>query len=411
MLSTNKWRSAAGGFAVAAIIAGCGGTNGPSPTSSSGADYSGKTISLGAVISLNGPGSVYGVQQRNGIQLAVDTINKNGGVNGGKIAVDIQDDGSTQQQGAQVFQTEIQAGKVLGVIGPTLSNTAIAAHPVANAAKTPVIAPSNTGNGIVGNCPYPCDFIFRDSLGEATAIPDNVKTAVKNLHPKKAVLFYATDDKFSSDGAKIFQQAFTDNGITVPDGGVLQFSKTESSFKEYVTTALSKNADIWAISSLGGIPAKVMIEARTQGYKGPFLGGNGFNTYQVSQQAGESGKGAQSGSAYFVGTDSATNKAFVDAYKARFKDAQGTPQLPDQIAAQAYTAVEVFAQAAKDAHLRFTDLAADRVKLRDALAKVSVDSPLGQFSFNAQHDVHQKVFVTGMDGKGGFILVDTYEAK
>ncbi|MDQ6747934.1 MAG: ABC transporter substrate-binding protein [Candidatus Dormibacteraeota bacterium] len=403
-------RLALGACGAAALLTGCGGTTAPSSTAS-GSNYAGKTLQLGAVISLQGGGSVYGVQQKSGIQLAVDEINSHGGVNGAQVAIDIQDDASQQQQGAQVFQTEIQEKKVVGIIGPTLSNTAIAAHPVANNLKTPVIAPSNTGNGIVGQCPYPCDYIFRDSLGEATAIPDNVKTAAQKQHPKTAVLFYANDDKFSSDGAKIFQQAFKDNAISIPDGGVLQFSKTESSFKEYVTTALSKNADIWAVSSLGGIPAKVMIEARKQGYTGPFLGGNGFNTYQVSQQAGEQGKGAQSGSAYFVGTDTPTNKAFVDAYKSKFKDTQGNPQPPDQIAAQAYTAVKVFAEAARHANLTFTDLPGDRTRLRDALIKVNIDSPLGQFSFSSQHDVHQTVYVTAMDGKGGFSLVSSYPAQ
>ncbi|MFN2464654.1 MAG: ABC transporter substrate-binding protein [Candidatus Dormibacteria bacterium] len=395
---------------AAAALAGCGSSTSSGGAASS-ANYSGKTLQLGAVISLVGGGSVYGLQQKSGIQLAVDEINAHGGVNGAQIAIDIEDDASQQQQGAQVFQTEVQEKKVMGIIGPTLSNTAIAAHPVANNLKTPVIAPSNTGVHIVGDCPYPCDYIFRDSLGEATAIPDNVKSAASKLHPKTAVLFYANDDKFSSDGAKIFQEAFKDNAISVPDGGVLQFSKTESSFKEYVTTALSKKADIWAISSLGGIPAKVMIEARKQGYTGPFLGGNGFNTYQVSQQAGDQGKGAQSGSAYFVGTDTPVNKAFVEAYKAKFKDPQGNPQLPDQIAAQAYTAVKIFAEAAKNANLTFTDLPGDRTKLRDALAKVSIDSPLGQFSFSSRHDVHQTVYIVAMDGKGGFTLVNTYPAQ
>jgi len=402
-------RTASACFA-ALLLAACGGTTSSGGTTSA-SNYTGKTLQLGAVISLNGPGAVYGLQQKNGLNLAVDEVNSGGGVNGAKIALDIEDDGSQQQQGAQVFQTEIQAKKVYGIIGPTLSNTAIAAHPVANSLKTPVIAPSNTGNGIVGQCPYPCDYIFRDSLGEATAIPDNVKTAAGKYHPRTAVLFYANDDKFSTDGSKIFQQAFADNGITIPSGGVLQFSKTEASFKEYVTTALSKNADIWAISSLGGIPAKVMIEARAQGYKGPFLGGNGFNTYQVSQQAGDAGKAAESGSAYYVGTDTPTNKTFVTAYKARFKDPQGNPQLPDQIAAQAYTAVKIFAAAAKDAKLTFSDLPGDRTRLRDALARVSIDSPLGAFSFSPQHDVHQTVYVTAMDGKGGFNLVNTYPAK
>jgi branched-chain amino acid transport system substrate-binding protein len=392
------------------VVAACGGSS----TSGGAANtsYAGKTINLGGVISLSGGGGVYGPQQKNGIELAVDTVNKDG-INGAKISVDVQDDKSDKQQSAQVVQTFIQTGKVFGIIGPTLSNSAVASHPVAQSLRTPTVAPSTTGRHIVGDCPYPggCSYIFRDSLGEATAIPDNVKAAVNKLHPKSAVLLFANDDKFSSDGAGDFKQAFKDNGVAIPDANVLQFSKTESDFKSYVTTAKSKSPDVWAISSLGGIPAKIMIEARNQGYTGPFLGGNGFNTYQVSKQAGEQGKGAQSGSAYYVGFSDATNKAFVDAYKARFKDDAGTPQLPDQIAAQAYTAVLIFAEAAKNAKLTFTDIAKDRDSLRAALEKVKIATPLGPFSFTSQHDVHQKVWINAFDGKGGFVNVASFETN
>jgi branched-chain amino acid transport system substrate-binding protein len=398
------------GSVLVLVVAACGGSSTSGGTAN--ASYAGKTINLGAVISLSGGGGVYGPQQKNGIELAVDTINKNK-INGATISVDVQDDKSDKQQSAQVVQTFIQTGKVFGMIGPTLSNSAVASHPVAQSLHTPIVAPSTTGKHIVGDCPYPggCSYIFRDSLGEATAIPDNVKAAVTKLHPKSAVLFFANDDKFSSDGADIFKQAFKDNGIAIPDANVLQFSKTESDFKSYVTTAKSKSADLWAISSLGGIPAKIMIESRNQGYAGPFLGGNGLNTYQVSQQAGEQGKGAQSGSAYFVGFTDATNKAFVDAYKARFKDPAGNPQLPDQIAAQAYTAVLIYAEAAKNANLTFTDIAKDRDSLRAALEKVNIASPLGQFSFTSQHDVRQKVWINAFDGKGGFVNVTSVETN
>jgi branched-chain amino acid transport system substrate-binding protein len=398
------------GSVLVLVVAACGGSSSSGGTANN--SYAGKTINLGAVVSLSGGGGVYGPQQKNGIELAVDVVNKYG-INGAKIAVDIQDDKSDKQQSAQVVQTFIQTGRVFGLIGPTLSNSAVASHPVAQNLHTPILSTSTTAKHIVGDCPYPggCNYIFRDSLGEATAIPDNVKAAVNKLHPKSAVLLFANDDKFSSDGADIFKQALKDNGIAIPDANVLQFSKTESDFKSYVTTARSKSADLWAISSLGAIPAKIMIEGRNQGYTGPYLGGNGLNTYQVSQQAGEQGKGAQSGSAYYVGFNDPTNKAFVDAYKARFKDPAGNPQLPDQIAAQAYTAVLIYAEAARNANLTFTDLTKDRDSLRAALEKVNIASPLGQFSFTSQHDVRQKVWINAFDGKGGFVNLSSFETN
>jgi hypothetical protein len=67
--------------------------------------------------------------------------------------------------------------------------------------------------------------------------------------------------------------------------------------------------------------------------------------------------------------------------------------------------VLIMADAAKRANLTFTDLAGDRQRLRDALEKTNIQTPLGQFQFTASHDVHQTIWVIAMDGQGGFTLV------
>lgn len=372
-------------------------TTGPTP--SSGAN-TGKTIQLGAVLSLTGAGAVYGPQQKNAILLAEDEVNQ-AGINGAKIAINIVDDASDKTQGAQQFQTLIQQGNVVGIIGPTLSNTALGAHPVADQLKTPVIAPSNTGNGIVGTCPYDCTYIFRDSLGEAAAIPANLKVAITRFNPKTVALAFANDDKFSSDGAAIFKSAFTADNINLVD--TESFSKAQVDFSTYVTSMLAKRPDIVAISGIGGVPAKVINELRLQRYTGPIIGGNGFNSSAVSAQAAAAGLGAQSGAAWAQGVTSTANAAFIAAYKAKYNAD------PDQFAAQAYTAVKLFAAAAAKASLTFSDPAKDRDALKAALEKVSIDTPLGPFSFTSGHDVHQPIYVVAMDGKGGFTLVDTVQ--
>jgi branched-chain amino acid transport system substrate-binding protein len=380
------------------MLAACGSSGGGG---GGGSSYSGKTIKLGAILSITGAGGVYGPQSRDGMNLAVKQINASGGVNGATIELSINDDASDKAQSAQVAQTLIQSEQDLALLGPTLSNSAVAVHPLAETLKTPILAVSTTGINIVPNCnapsATPCKYVFRDSLGEQTAIPDNIKSYAGDAHPTTGVLLVAQDDKFSSDGGKIVQDTVGQYNIQLLK--TIKFNKAEADLSPYVTQAVQLKPDVIFITSLGGIPAKIMTEARNQGWTGQFLGGNGFNTATVSKQAGAAGKGARSASAWYLGNTFTSNADFVAAYRAEFsKD-------PDQFAAQGYTAIKVLADAAKRANLTFTDLAGDRDKLRAAMETVNIQSPLGPFQFTSDHDVKQTVWVIAMDGAGGFTLV------
>jgi len=386
-------------IALAVALAACGGASSTGTTTSN--SYQGKTIQLGAILSLTGAGGVYGPSSQKGMDLAVEKINNSGGVNGAKIALDTKDDASDRPQSAQVAQTLIQQGQLLALLGPTLSNSAVAVHPLAESFKIPILAVSTTGIHIVPDCNFPktdpCKYVFRDSLGEESAIPTNIKVYSDAKHPKTGVLMVANDDKFSSDGGKIVQNTVGTYGIQLLD--TVQFSKTTADFATPVTKAVQKNPDVIFITSLGGIPAKIMIEARKQGFTGQFLGGNGFNTAVVSKQAGDQGKGAQSGSAWYINNTFASNAGFVQAYRAKYSAD------PDQFAAQGYAAILILADAAKRANLTFSDTAGDRTKLRDAMESVNIDTPLGRFQFTSNHDVKQTIWVIQMDGNGGFTLV------
>jgi branched-chain amino acid transport system substrate-binding protein len=387
------------GLMAAMFVAACGSTGGAGSATNS---YSGKTIKIGAILSITGAGSVYGPQSWNGAALAVKQINASGGVIGAQIELTKNDDASDKAQSTQLAQKLIQQELDLALLGPTLSNSAVGVHPLAETLKTPILAVSTTGIHIVPDCNYPattpCKYVFRDSLGEETAIPDNIKTyAAAAGSGKTGVLLVAQDDKFSSDGGKIVQDTVGQYSINL--AATIKFNKAEADLSPYVTEALKKKPDVIFITSLGGIPAKIMTEARKQGFTGQFLGGNGFNTATVSAQAAAAGKGAQSASAWYIGNTFASNKDFVDAYKAEYsKD-------PDQFAAQGYAAIKILADAAKRANLTFTDLPGDRDKLQKAMESVNIQTPLGPFQFTANHDVKQTVWVIQMDGAGGFNLV------
>ncbi|HEX6062146.1 MAG TPA: ABC transporter substrate-binding protein, partial [Candidatus Limnocylindria bacterium] len=130
--------------AVAIILAACSGptTSGiasGSPTASGAKP----DVKVGVVISLTGVGNVYGPTQKNGVELAAQRINDAGGVNGAKMVLVIDDDQSTTDGGVTAFRKQTSQDRVVAILGPTLSNTAVAAHPVAQSAQTPVIAISN----------------------------------------------------------------------------------------------------------------------------------------------------------------------------------------------------------------------------------------------------------------------------
>src|SRR5260370_42063469 len=149
---------------VATVIAAACGSAGGIGTSAN--SYAGKTLKLGAILSITGQGSVYGLSSREGMELAVEQINKSGGVNGATIDLTVRDDASTQSQSAQIAQTMIQSDQDLALLGPTLSNSAVAVHPLAENQHIPILAVSTTGINIVPNCNFPstrpCRYVFRD---------------------------------------------------------------------------------------------------------------------------------------------------------------------------------------------------------------------------------------------------------
>jgi branched-chain amino acid transport system substrate-binding protein len=371
--------------ALAITLAACGGATTTGGTSASpNATAAKPDIKVGVVISLTGVANVYGPTQRNGVELARDRINAAGGVNGAKIVLVIDDDQSTTDGGVTAFRKQTNQDRVVAILGPTLSNTAVAAHPVAQSAQTPVIAISNTGDGIVGKCDYgPCDYIFRASLGESTAIPQTVSVAKSKLNVKSVVLMYAQDDKFSSDGFAIFKKNLTSAGITIKKE--IAFSKTDVDLSAAVTAGLAESPDAIVDSSLAGPAILVLKEVNKRKPGMLVIGGNGFNTPAIIASAGAAAEGAVSGAAWYLGNPLPENKDFVAAYKAKYNAD------PDQFAAQSFSALYILLDALKRTP-SVTSVLHDKLRAQIELT-TGVKTPLGEFSFTSSHDVNQKVYV------------------
>jgi branched-chain amino acid transport system substrate-binding protein len=331
---------------------------------------------IGAVLSLTGPAAPYGAQQRAGIQAALGQIDT-------KLDVRIEDDASTKEQGITVFQKFINRDKVSAIIGPTLSNTASAADPLAQQAQVPVLAISNTAAGITDIGSY----IWRDSLTEAQVIPGAFKKAQSKLGFKTAGVLYGNDDVFTKAGYDVMQKTLAELQVKVL--GTQTFAKPDRDYHAQLTSLMSAKPDVLVVSALADNAAAIVAQARQLGWSGPILGGNGFNSPAFIKNAGAAAEGVMVGTSWNSLSQEPANQKFLAAMQKG-----GTN--PDQFSAQAYTGVLILAEA-----IKLSGGKTGREDIQAGLGKVKdLDTPLGKFSFTPGRDAQHEPSVQQVkDGK------------
>ncbi|WP_034292152.1 ABC transporter substrate-binding protein [Herbaspirillum sp. RV1423] len=325
-------------------------------------------IKLGLAAALTGPAAKYGVAIKNGFTLATDEVNAKGGVNGNKLVLIPEDEQGKKEEAINVFKKLIFQDKVLMVFGPTLSNSAFAADPIANAAKVVAFGTSNTADGITAMGP----FTFRNSVMEADVLPVTVKAAVKHFSIKKVAVIYGNDDAFTKSGYDVFKATLEQQKIPVTTTEA--YAKGDVDFKAQLTKIKAGNPDAIVCSCLAEEAANIILQTRALGMKQPFIGGNGLNSPKLFEIAKDAGDNTLMGSPWSAENLTPANKAFIAAYKAKF----GSD--PDQFAAQAYDALHVVAEALKNVKLTGA-LDKDRDALRQALPGVKIDGATGKFAF------------------------------
>jgi branched-chain amino acid transport system substrate-binding protein len=327
-----------------------------------------ESVNLGVVFALSGPVSVYGLPQRDAVQLAVDQINAAGYLGEGTTLNVIFEDSAGDREQAITAMTNLMGQDVVAVIGPTLSSEMFAAGPVAQEAGTLVVGVSNTANGLKEGIG---DFYYRDSLPESAVIPGTIQQATEALGLERVGVLYGNDDDFTVSGYEVFVESLEANGIEIL--GEETFATGDVDFNAQLTNLINAQPDALVVSALAAEATQIITQARALGYEGPIIGGNGFNSPAVLSQTGEDSNGLIVGGAwnYFNPNPSPESVNFVTA----FEEAYG--YAPDQFAAQAYTGAWLVATA-----LRCGDTA-DRAGLRDALSQIAdFNTPLGVFSFD-----------------------------
>ncbi|BAY94832.1 MULTISPECIES: ABC transporter substrate-binding protein [unclassified Tolypothrix] len=394
-------------FTCSVLLIGCGkssSTDKTPATNSTSAAANG--IPIGIAFAQTSNVALLGQEGTDGVKIAEKYFNAKGGINGNPIKLIFQDTGGDEVGTVNAFQTLINQNKVVGIIGPTLSQQAFSANPIAERNQIPVIGASNTAKGI----PEIGDYVARVSSSVAVVAPYAVKAALKqNPNIKRVAIFYAQNDAFNKSETEIFQKTVKDLGLDLVT--VQKFQTTDTDFQTQASSAINLKPDLAIISGLAVDGGNLVKQLRELGYQGIIIGGNGFNTSHIFSVCKALCDGVIIAQAYSPEYQSEINTAFRKAYFEQYR------REPPQVSAQAFTALQVYVEALqsldKKSKINQLSLPQLRKALNQELLKGTYQTPLGEIAFTPVGDVIQKDFYVaklkmepnGVKGKFAFLNV------
>jgi branched-chain amino acid transport system substrate-binding protein len=307
-------------------------------------------IPVGVYAALSGSEGAFGTATVAGVQQAADEINAAGGVLGRRIRLIIQDDQGRPEEAVSVVTKFITADKVAVIIGENSSNQSLAAAPIAQAAKIPMISPSSTNPAVTQKGDYIFRVCFTDPY-QGAALASFVS---KNLGLRKAAILRDNKNDYSVGLAQVFESEFTKRGGKV----VITQSYTggDSDFHAQLTAIRAAAPDVVFVPGFYTEVGQIAIQARDLGITVPLVGGDGWDSPTVIEIGGRSLDGCYYSDHYFVGEDRPAVKTFVAAVQKRLH------KLPDANSALGYDALRLYAQSVTKAGTT------DPARVRDALA-------------------------------------------
>ncbi|MEH2300846.1 MAG: ABC transporter substrate-binding protein [Nostoc sp.] len=371
------------------------------PTATTGAA---NAIPIGIAFAQTSNVALLGQEGIDGLKIAQKYFNDKGGINGRPIKLVYQDTGGDEVGAINAFQTLISKDKVVGIVGPTLSQQAFSADPVAERNQVPVIGASNTAKGI----PEIGDYVTRVSSSVAVVAPYSVKAALKqNPNLKRVAVFYAQNDAFNKSETEIFQKTVRNLGLDLVT--VQKFQTTDTDFQAQASGAINLKPDLAIISGFAVDGGNLVKQLRELGYKGIIVGGNGFNTSHIFSVCRALCDGVIVAQAYSPVYASEINTAFRKAYLEQYH------REPPQLSAQAFAALQVYVETLqsldKKSNINKLTLPQLRTELNKDLLRGKYQTPLGEIAFTPVGDVIQKEFyvaqlkmeANGINGKFSFL--------
>src|SRR6195952_4242356 len=212
---------------------------------------------------LTGPNAQYGAQWKRGFDLALDSINKAGGVKGRLIEYDFQDSQSDPRQSVAVAQKFVADPRVVIELGDFASPASMAASPIYQRAGLVQFGFTNSHpNFTKGD-----DYMWSNSLAQTDETPRLPKFAADLGLKKVAVLHLNTDWGRTSE--KIFLETAKKLGMEVVDSEGYQ--PDEQDFRSTLVRVRDAKPDGVVLISYYSDGALISRQVRSVGLKDPIV--------------------------------------------------------------------------------------------------------------------------------------------
>ena len=328
-------------------------------------------VVVGAVLPLTGPVASYGNFAREGIDLAVEEINADGGIGGQPLRVDYQDDRGETKEAVTIMNRFTGVSKYPVVVGAAASSTSVALAPLASRSKVVLISPISSAATLTTNGG---DYFFRVCPSDAFQARILAEWMLSRELKRAAVMFI--NNSWGASLKDAFVEHYRDlGGETTVIESALEGAR---SFRTQIAKMKASNAQAFFVPTYGKEGGAFVRQARELGVQAELFGGDVWGSPEFLETAGNAAEGC-----HFTKPEDPSGEKFAQ-FAARFQEKYG--KAPEVYASYSYDLVQIVAKALRAGN---SDGPSIQRYLRDMVLHEGVT---GSTKFDEHNDVTTKSF-------------------
>src|SRR5262245_35512817 len=328
-------------------------------------------IRVGQIVSLTGNYSPLGSENKKSVELAVEKVNRDGGVLGRKLEVVVKDDKSQPDQSVLAFN-DLRGDDVAAVIGSPFSNSALATIPSVDRAEIPYISLTPVDEQVKPIHPYVFVVPALSSL-----YAERILQYFKGTGVSTVAVAHDTKSSYAVAGYNGMKDKASKYGVKITASEEFQTDATE--FGAVIGHVRSSAAQAFVVWATGPPAVALTKQYATAGVNIPLVMTGAQASKLFLDPVGPAAEGVTVASSIGVvgqHLPGGKQKDAINELTTSFEKKYGYP--PPQFAQDGYSGVKLLVAAIEKAG------STEPEKVRAALEGLTLVTPNGEYKYSAK---------------------------